>query len=86
MAGTDRKLRGELEADEAYFGGRRKGNRGRRARDRQVVFGIRERGAGKVRAEVARNAGARALTSKTLRIVRRGSTIYTDKWEYTTRW
>ena len=33
---TDRILKGEIEADEAYFGGKRKGNRGRGARTRQL--------------------------------------------------
>jgi transposase len=38
-----KKLRGLVEADESYFGGRRKGNRGRGAFNKQAVFGILER-------------------------------------------
>jgi len=47
-------LSGEIEMDESYFGGRRKGNRGRGAAGKIPVFGILERG-GKVRVEVVRN-------------------------------
>ena len=37
------KLKGEIELDEAYFGGRRKGKRGRAAAGKSVVFGLLER-------------------------------------------
>jgi len=37
------KLKGEIELDEAYFGGRRKGKRGRGAGGKSVVFGLLER-------------------------------------------
>lgn len=40
---------GAFEADESYFGGRRKGKRGRGAAGKVVVFGILKRG-GKVHA------------------------------------
>ena len=43
LAKTDRILKGEIEADEAYFGGKRKGNRGRGARNKTIIFGILER-------------------------------------------
>ncbi len=42
---------GEIEMDESYFGGRRKGKRGRGAAGKVPVFGILERG-GKVTVEV----------------------------------
>ncbi len=80
MAKTDTKLRGVLEADESYFGGRRKGNRGRRAGNKQVVFGILERRTGRVRVEVVRNAGSKALTPEVIKAARRGSMVYTDMW------
>src|SRR3989344_5626812 len=38
-----KKLNGELELDETYFGGRRKGNRGRGAFNKAIAFGILER-------------------------------------------
>lgn len=37
------RLKGEIEIDESYFGGRRKGNRGRGARGKSIVFGLLER-------------------------------------------
>ena len=37
-----RKLSGELEIDETYFGGKRKGKRGRGAHNKIIVFGTRE--------------------------------------------
>src|SRR3989344_1317740 len=37
------KFNGELELDESYFGGKRKGNRGRGAKNKTIVFGILER-------------------------------------------
>ena len=40
---TDDVLKGQIEADEAYFGEKRKGNRGRGARNKTIVFGILER-------------------------------------------
>ena len=43
LAKTDNILKGKIEADEAYFGGRRKGNRGRSAKNKTIVFGILER-------------------------------------------
>ena len=44
----------EIEMDESYFGGRRKGNRGRGAAGKIPVFGILERG-GKVRVEAVQS-------------------------------
>ena len=45
-------LGGDVEMDESYFGGRRKGKRGRGAAGKVSVFGILER-CGKVKVEVA---------------------------------
>ena len=36
----DQLLGGEIEMDESYFGGKRKGNRGRGAKNKIPVFGI----------------------------------------------
>src|SRR5579864_2111944 len=38
-----KRLSGEIEMDESYFGGRRKGRRGRGARGKSIVFGLLER-------------------------------------------
>jgi len=48
------KLNGELELDESYFGGKRKGNRGRGANNKAIVFGILER-KGKVYTKIVEN-------------------------------
>jgi transposase len=37
------KLSGEIEMDESYFGGKRKGKRGRGATGKSIVFGLLER-------------------------------------------
>ncbi|MFN3654220.1 MAG: IS1595 family transposase [Candidatus Nitrosotenuis sp.] len=79
LARSDAALRGEIEADEAYFGGKRKGNRGRGARNKTIVFGILERG-GRVSVSIIQNVSADTLMGETVKKVRRGSIVYTDKW------
>ena len=75
----DEILKGEIELDESYFGGKRKGKRGRGAAGKTIVFGILERG-GKVSVEIVKNVTADTLMSETVKKVRRGSIVYTDKW------
>jgi len=72
-------LGGEVEADEAYFGGRRKGKRGRGARNKIPVFGILERD-GIVKVEVVKDVSAASILDMTVKTVRRGSIVYTDKF------
>jgi len=79
LAKTDRVLKGEIEADEAYFGGKRRGNSGRGARNKTIVFGILERN-GKVHVEIVKNVKAKTLLASTIKKVRKGSIVYTDKW------
>ena len=79
LAKTDKILKGEIEADEAYFGGRRKGNRGRGARNKTIVFGILER-RGKVSVDIVSNVSAKTLLASTVKKVKKGSIVYTDKW------
>jgi len=73
-------LGGEIELDEAYFGGRRKGNRGRGAAGKVPVFGILERD-GQVHVSVVPNVSAETLLKLTVKKVRRGSVVYTDKFK-----
>lgn len=73
------KFKGEIELDEAYFGGKRKGKRGRGAGNKIPVFGIRERG-GKVLVEPVVNVEEKTLTKLTRNHVRKGSKTYTDKF------
>ena len=72
-------LGGEIELDESYFGGRRKGNRGRGAAGKVPVFGILER-QGKVRVTVVPDVTSKTLINLTIKTVRRGSIVYTDKF------
>ena len=73
-------LSGEIELDESYFGGRRKGPRGRGAAGKVPVFGILERN-GIVQVHVVPNVTAETLLGFTVQKVRRGSVIYTDKFK-----
>lgn len=70
---------GEIELDESYFGGRRKGKRGRGAYNKVPVFGILERN-GTVLVEVVKDVTAESLLSLTIKTVRRGALVYTDKF------
>jgi len=79
LARNDEVLMGELEADEAYFGGKRKGNRGRGAGGKTIVYGILERG-GNVSVNIVQDVSAESLMTETVKRVRRGSIVYTDKW------
>lgn len=72
-------LGGEIELDETYFGGRRKGKRGRGAVSKVPVFGILERH-GKVKVEVVKDVSAKSILEMTIKTVRRGSIVYTDKF------
>lgn len=79
-------LQREVEADESYFGPRRPrrsrhrpGNAGRGAPHKLPVFGILER-RGHVRVEVVPDCSARTIRDHTLRWVKRGSLVYSDKW------
>ena len=71
---------GEFELDESYFGGKRKGNRGRGAAGKIPVFGILSRG-GRAYVEIVPNVKAETLLDITVKKVRRGSVIYTDKYK-----
>ena len=73
-------MSGEIELDESYFGGHRKGNRGRGAAGKVPVFGILTRG-GKAHVEVVPNVQAQTLLGITVKKVRRGSIVYTDRYK-----
>lgn len=73
-------LAGEIEMDESYFGGRHKGKRGRGSENKVPVFGILER-EGKVQVEVVEDVKSETLLELTIKKVKRGSLIYTDKYK-----
>jgi transposase len=71
------ELSGEVEADESYFGGRRKGKRGRGAGGKVAVFGLLKRG-GKVYTAIIPNARTETLLPIIEEKVRPDSIVYTD--------
>ena len=75
-----KKLHGKIEADESYFGGKRKGNRGRGAHNKQPVFGILERN-GRVYTAVIENVSAKTLFEHIQKKTRKGSVFYTDDFK-----
>jgi transposase len=76
---ADDLLRGEIEMDESYVEGKRKGKRGRGAPHKVPVFGILERN-GVVKVDVVKDVSASPLLNMTIKTVRRGSIVYTDKF------
>ena len=75
-----KKLNGELELDETYFGGSRKGNRGRGAFNKAIAFGILERN-GKVHTIIVENVRANTLMEAIKNKTKKGSVFYTDGWK-----
>lgn len=74
------RLSGEIELDEAYFGGKRKGNRGRGAAGKSIVFGLLERD-GRVYTKVVDSVSKEALMDVIRRKSRKGSVYYTDQFK-----
>jgi transposase len=73
-------LSGEVEADESYFGGRRKGKRGRGAGGKVAVFGLLKRG-GKVYTAIIPNAETETLLPIIEEKVTPDSIVYTDAFK-----
>lgn len=71
------KLKGEIELDESYFGGKRKGKRGRGASGKSIVFGLLERN-GRVYTKVVEQVTADELMTHIRAHTRKGSVYYTD--------
>lgn len=72
-----RKLSGEVEIDDTYYGGRRKGKCGRGAAGKAAVIGIRQRG-GRVRTILVPALDTQTVRELVRAHVRRGTRIYTD--------
>lgn len=71
-------LKGTIEADETYIGGRRSGKRGRGAAGKTAVAGVLERG-GSIKATAVPNVKAQTLLPNIVANVAQGSTVYTDE-------
>ena len=76
---ADTVFSGEIEVDESYFGGRRKGRRGRGAAGKVPVFGLLKRG-GKVYTKVIPDASSATLYPIIERKVVPDSIVYSDCW------
>lgn len=72
-------LSGEFEVDESYFGGRRKGRRGRGAAGKVPVFGILKR-VGKVYTQVIPDASGGTLIPIIQNRILPDSIVYSDCW------
>lgn len=68
---------GSIELDESYFGGIRKGKRGRGAAGKVAVFGILKRG-GKVFTQIVSNTRSETLMPLIARKIAPDSIVYTD--------
>ena len=75
----DTPFHGEVEVDESYFGGKRKGKRGRGAAGKVPVFGILKRG-GKVYTKVIPDAKSDTLMGIMQHKIVPDSIVYTDAW------
>ena len=70
---------GEIEVDESYFGGRRKGKRGRGAGGKTPVFGLLKRG-GRVYTKIIADAKGATLMPIIKEKVIPDSIVYSDCW------
>jgi transposase len=73
-------MAGEIEVDESYFGGARKGKRGRGAAGKTPVFGLLKRG-GKVYAVTIPNARRETLLPIIENKIQPDSIVYTDSFQ-----
>jgi transposase-like protein len=73
-------LRGEVEVDETWFGGKKHGSRGLSNADKTKIIGLVERGGrGRAYTELVPNVRAISLVPVVRRYVEPGSTVYTDE-------
>lgn len=75
-----RDLSGEIEIDEGYFGGRKKGMKGRSPGGKSVVFGLLERD-GRVYTTVVQSVSAFTLMQIIKKKTKKGSVYYTDNFK-----
>ncbi len=74
-----RKLRGAVEGDDTYIGGRQKGKRGRGAAHKTVVLGLRTR-RGQVRSLVIPSLKTQQVRAILEQHVAKGTRLYTDEF------
>jgi len=71
---------GQIELDESYFGGTRKGKRGRGAAGKVAVFGMLKRH-GKVYTVIVRDTSANMLMYEIANKIKLHSVVYTDSYQ-----
>ncbi len=71
-------MSGEVEIDETYIGGRRRGKRGRGAEGKTAVIGMAQRG-GQVKATVIGDIKSKTILPMINEAVKPGSMVYTDE-------
>lgn len=72
-------LKGQVEVDETYIGGKKKGKRGRGSTNKTPVVALVQRN-GDVRTKVVKRVSAKELKSAIRENVHKDSIIYTDEW------
>ena len=77
---SEEVFKGEIEVDESYFGGTRKGKRGRGAAGKVPVFGLLKRG-GRVYTKIIPDASGSTLIPIIERKVVPDSIVYSDCWK-----
>ena len=77
---SEEVFRGEIEVDESYFGGTRKGKRGRGAAGKVPVFGLLKRG-GRVYTKIIPDASSSTLIPIIESKVVPDSIVYSDCWK-----
>jgi len=75
-----RKLSGEIECDESYFGGKRKDIRGCGSRGKVKVFGMLEH-QGRIFTTVVDDVSAETLMAEIRQRSEKGSVFYTDRFK-----
>lgn len=75
---TPRKLKGIIEIDDTYVGGKRRGKRGRGAEGKTIVFGAVERG-GRIVAQTVKNVQKATVTPIIKKHIQKGSEIHSDE-------
>ena len=78
MSDSDEPFDGEIEADETYIGGKRRGKRGRGAEGKTPVFGVVKRQGG-VKTSKVENVRQVTLMPLIKKMVKSGSLIFTDE-------
>ena len=77
---SEEVFRGEIEVDESYFGGTRKGKRGRGAAGKVPVFGLLKRG-GRVYTKIISDASSSTLIPIIESKLVPDSIVYSDCWK-----